>query len=388
LGTAVDQTFFGDLKPEEVLYEFDRSRIFTCRSALNEILLAYTCGEDESRELLLVVPSSLAGVADLKSGACTLRDALGQQWAWFVELSVDGQVLEAHRVEVEGMPAECLPLPGTYLYPELQPLFSVKLLGDELKPGAVPASVVRLGVDQAYRALKTLVERVLRAASVAGRPEDRLRRHYDLPTQRLAFGSLEISFGEPKSPAQFPMAGLTESDFPADQSVYDEIGSLLATGSRWLESGSEFICPQERDDMQAILSAFSTLSPPSKGPVERIEIGGRLVGHGRGLISLTRMDAQRIKRARQQIPTLEESVVANGFVRELDIDRQTFILREEIEGGRDLLKGWVADELVDDAKVALMLQNKVRVTGVRTGGEQVEIQRIDPVDDESDAPLR
>lgn len=378
VGEEVGIARFGELKPERVLYDFNGARIFTAQSGDGDCLLAYSCGETEDSDQYLVVPCSGAKIEELLRGSITLREVLGQPSAWIVNISTEGKVTRAARVAVGTLPEDALPRPNTYLYSALQPLFSVKLLGEDLIPGRVPASVVKSGIDHAYRALKVLVERALKASGAQGRPEERMRRHYDLPTQRLAFGSFEIAFGAPLGHDD-TVDSLADTDGSQDEIVQGRVSRLIDVGAEWLRSGALTNWEGDREDFGAVLNALSSLAPPSKGIIQKVEVGGTLVSKGVTKLVLTRTETRSIKKALQSWPSAEETVVEKGFIRELDLDKQTFTLRSQPDGGADLLRGWVADELIDDVSAAFLQITLVRIVGVRSGGDQVEVQRIEPM---------
>ena len=377
-GEEVGIARFGELKPERVLYDFSGARIFTAHSPDGDCLLAYSFGETDDSDQYLVVPCSDAKIDELLRGSITLREVLGQPWAWIVYVSTEGEVTRAERIAVGTLPEDALPRPNTYLYSGLQPLFSVKLLGEDLIPGKIPASVVKSGIDHAYRALKVLVERALKASGAQGRPEERMRRHYDLPTQRLAFGSFEIAFGAPLGHDN-TVDSLADTDGSQDEIVQGRVSRLIDVGAEWLRSGALTNWEGDRADLGAVLNALSNLAPPSKGIIQKVEVGGRLVSKGVTKLVLTRTETRSIKKALQSWPSAEETVVEKGFIRELDLDKQTFMLRSQPDGGTDLLRGWVADELIDDVSAAFLQITLVRIVGVRSGGDQVEVQRIEPM---------
>ncbi len=373
----------GHFVPEKILYEFDGPRVFTMRTLDGEMLFAYSYSDLEASQLFLIVPFSEDQLKDLTLGRSTLLEALAQPWIWIAQISLRGEVLDVNSVLIDELPAGTLPKSGVYLYPDLQPLFSVKLLGKELTAERVPASVVKSGVDHAYKALKVLVERALRVTGAHGRPEDRFRRHYDLPTQRLAFGSFEIAFGAPVPDQQYAVDFDEGSPSDADAAVQKQISELLEKGATWLTEGlsPERLGADEvsRDDYHAILSALSSLAPPSKGLVERVEVSGNFRHNSSSVISLTRSDTVQIKKCLQTVPPAEVTVIKEGYVRELDLDLQSFTLRSH-DGGMTLLTGWVADDLVADVQAAFTSGRQVRVIGTQTLANACEIQKIEPVD--------
>src|SRR5690606_28519920 len=104
---------------------------------------------------------------------------------------------DAWSVAFDEIPDEILPVPGTMLWPHLEPGLCVKLDGEEIREGSIPASVLLQAAEIASKAFKPIFEWAARDLREFkdGRPPNWLRDLYGLPTQRLAFGSLEVAFG-------------------------------------------------------------------------------------------------------------------------------------------------------------------------------------------------
>lgn len=109
------KNILGNLTPEEVLYDFDGPRIFTCRTPNQELLLAFLYDLHDSNHLYMVVPTNRTRIESLKSGKLSLREALEQPWIWQVEVR-DGNILLATKVELETLPEDVLPNPGVLLW--------------------------------------------------------------------------------------------------------------------------------------------------------------------------------------------------------------------------------------------------------------------------------
>jgi hypothetical protein len=381
-GKTVDPALFGAMKPLEILYDAGGQQIFTFLLSNDECVLAYQCWEEVDSVLFLVVPAKEATGEQLRSGSLTVREALYQPWAWIVQRDSEGNVVAAKAVAVDSLPSEALPRPGVYLWPDLQPLFQMRMLGSTLRPGTIPASVIKSGFERAYGALRTLVTSALDMHSASGRPEDWVRRFYDLPTQRLAFGSLEIAFSKPQSPQPLTLDALTGAIELDDAEIERRMSQLLAKGLDWIEVGDTRLPGEFPLEQEAILEALSQLSPPQKGAIESVEISGQLVNRSR---VLSRQATAKIRVARALLPRSEHFVDETGFIRELDLDLKTFTLRTAAIGGQDILSGWVPDALLDDAFEAMVAAYKVRVRGRSYGIGQpathgvIEVSTLEPV---------
>lgn len=113
--------FFGSFVPEEVLYDFDGPRIFAVSSAHGDRLLVYQCDEDENASRFVVVPCDTARVDALKTGRCSVRNALAQPWTWLVDQPHGQPVLAAWRALLTSVPAKLLPGDCVMLSPTMAP---------------------------------------------------------------------------------------------------------------------------------------------------------------------------------------------------------------------------------------------------------------------------
>jgi hypothetical protein len=325
------------IAPVEVLYEFDGPRIFSLSSRSGDLLLAYLCDEAPDRLNFLLAPSSTGSIERLRTGQLGVRDALDQAWIWVVSCDRQWRIIGAKISSFDALPESALPKEGTPLLPEHIPLLVTKQIGPLLTPGRIPVSVIRRAVDGASGAIKALLEGTGFLGGI-GRPDERYRKIYDLPVQRIAFGSLEVSFALP--PDEVLAAFRSGNGLTVDQ-----IANALQEGLRWLVTGDNSIeaTPQNR----AILAALDKLSPPIHGDVTEVEISGLLLGLDTPRAVLTKESTRKIRRALGQIPSDLEPVVSVGYVREFDKDRGTFTLRNAL--GADIERFELGEDLFDDA---------------------------------------
>jgi hypothetical protein len=306
------------LTPEEVIDDIDGPRLFTVRSADGLLLLAYQCGEDRETERFLLVPASEYLISSIKSGTISIRDALAPQaWAWIVDRDRRGEIGAPAIVDVPRLPEKALPRPGVFLHRQPDPLLRIRMVGATLGPTRVPSSVVRRAIDGATGAVKVLVSHVLDTRRVTGRPADWFRRYYDLPTLGFAFKSFEVSFGTPESAAQAS---------PIDADVADDVRRLFKIGLEWAAESSNFDFSDEPDWI-AITEALAKLTPPRKGVIERVEIGGALSGSARKPVILTRETTEKISYARKHLANDRRKKIYQGVAREFDKDKMAFALR-------------------------------------------------------------
>jgi hypothetical protein len=135
-GKTIDVGRFSPFDPDEILYEFDGPRIFTLRDCDGELNLAYWSDEDESGTRYVVVPTSVKILERLRQGVLSVFDALNQPRCWVCDVSMDGSPSGCSLVDFEAIPSDALPAQGTMIWPSLEPLLTLRAVGDEIVPGA------------------------------------------------------------------------------------------------------------------------------------------------------------------------------------------------------------------------------------------------------------
>jgi len=355
------------LRPERVLDFYDEPRLFTVRTPEGFLLLAYQCGSDSEVDRFLLVPASEGFLAEIESNLVPLREALlAQPWAWLIDRTHNGRLSPPSAVDPQVLPSGALPRSGTRLLPDTSDpnvLLRLKMIGEDLRSGHVPASVVRRAVDGATNAMKTLVRYALGASVAPGRPSDNYRRYYDLPALHFAFHSFEIAFGAPDVPPQL----IDEID------VMNRVRPLLTRGLSWAgapESPSlslDSSLPQSNAEWTAIVTALSKLAPPQKGAVREVEVSGLLAGTKNRPVRLTRAATRRISEARRHVNLDVRSHTEIGYIREFDKDRLTFILRTAT--GETVRAVELSEDQYEDALVAFETDRMVTIVTAETIGE-------------------
>ena len=135
--------------------------------------------------------------------------------------------------------------------------------------------------------------------------------------------SFEIAFGRPRD----RLPGI-------DEEVFAEMGRLLERGLKAVRANNDGFQPIEGLDTDQTIQLFEViraLTPPTRGDVERVEIGGEMVGELSGSRVLTRDDrvrsVQRIKASRKA-PRKESPFRVSGVIEEADQGNFCFTLRQ------------------------------------------------------------
>lgn len=365
-GEHLDQgKSFTKIEPLEVLYKLDSPMIFSIRQE-GRLLLAYMCGEAPQLSRFVVVPTSQQILNSIKDGGRSVREALEQPWCWCVDAGHDGAVHECWVTSLDDIPSSVLPALGVMLDPSLSPVFSVRVEGRSLSKTNVPASAIKRAVDGAYIALKKLSE--AHGTGTIGRPAKAWKQLFDLPTQRLALGSFEISFGEPKPDLEL-LPGIREA-----REALDSLGKNLGEALAWAVSKTT----TSPEPSQNLLEALQKLVPPTHGVIETVRIGGSILGSSSESYVLDRRISKKVRITLAQTRSGSELIkTLEGEARELDKDRLSF--RLQTAEAEDAYTCFFEEDLYDDVMDAFA-EDQTMVVSVRLqrGARQAQVIAISP----------
>lgn len=371
--------FFETLAPCEVLIELDWPLTFVVkRGALT--FIAHFADEWEDTLRYIVSPTSEETLLDLKQGECTLRTALEQPIVWVVDCDHDWEVHQQEVVVPESLPDDVLPQAGVMLYPQLQPLLNVRLSGSAVPSSLIDASLVRSTfryVQRAFTRVSKLVGRQLSANA-----DKIIADAFDLRTQRLAFGSLEVAFREPPSEI-LEGEGATEEELLATREAISLAASLLARGLSWAaddDAESRALLGNPEDDRE-LLEAVTDLLPTVRRV--KVELSGRAAI---GRMTFDYRDTRRVKRHLKNLRDRLVYVESKGQIEELDIGRLAFTLRKTAnESGEQRFS--YTEEISDDVEAAFSGRMPVVVKGTRrVGAKTVQASAVDVFENGGLAP--
>jgi hypothetical protein len=368
-GTHIEKKLFGDLSPVEVLFEFGEPLTFVCRDRDGQTLLAHSlCGETKLTRYLLSI-SDQRVIDDLKAGRLDLLEALRQPRCWIVDFGPSWHIEDLWQIPFDKVPRDLLPHPGAMLTPDLDPLLRLRLVGSGVGPGKTSASDVRIAAQAAESSLRGLARIALAAQKRTGRPAREVRFYSNPPYQYSRAASFEIAFGRPRE----------QTILPQDEEVFHEMGRLLELGLEVIHAELGDSTPAkglEPEEEIQLLEAIKALTPPTRGGIDRIEVGGRLVEQLEKATILTREDrrkvVERVKTTRKA-PRKEELFVVTGVAEEADQGTSTFTLRElepvvvPVVGAVAEIRFAFEDHLFDAVLDAFNSQERVVVVGERIG---------------------
>jgi len=373
----------GKLTPKEVLYDFDGPCIFTAETAFGTLVLAYLAEdlEEERRLRYIVSTTSPATIEDMKRGALSVREALRRGSVWIVDFDYALDPKDAWSIAFDEIPDDILPVPGTMLWPHLEPGLCVKLDGEDIREGSIPASVFLQAAEIAAKAFKPIFEWAARDLREFkdGRPPNWLRDLYGLPTQRVAFGSLEVAFGRVDVGSRQTQLAFPEI-LPTVVEIQEAAWEAVREGLQWAIGGESLPAEHDTDKWLAILESLKRIAPPSTGAVSNVHVSGNLVGRTDRPITLSRRSTKRIRDALTDLKRRQpgELRLFKGRVRELDLDQLTMILRG-VEGdpNNEVSFELEDDSLLEIARDAHYHQIEVVVAAQRTDKNIWTVARIE-----------
>ena len=230
----------------------------------------------------------------------------------------------------------------------------VHIMGPEAKwPDT--STIVLTGFLDSLRKGVTTVAEYLSTGQLTARPTDELLRACDLRIVGLRTGSLRFGVRLPEEElALFPTEG--------EASPRKALNLFLST-ARWAgsEDDEAILTETIRDDLmkRIVLNAVKSFAPRPRGEIKSLELTGRAVPQGRPIL-LSRRVSKRIDQIIDQM-SCEKAETHTGDLREIDLDKLSFILRNTAQLG-DIHCNFEQD-LISAAKQAL--DRRVKVAGIR-----------------------
>jgi hypothetical protein len=211
---------------------------------------------------------------------------------------------------------------------------TIALEGRGVSLGHTSAGLITRFVDSFRRGLQAAVE-VLEAGAAAGgrRRAPWIERACDLPLLGVAPGSVQVILGQPEADGLF-----SEEDRKTLAGAMD----ILFAGLEWAATDQPEapaaladLSPEAR---QAVLSIVTRLLPPLTGPVEQVAFE-RPTGTVPRAVRRATLDRQTRRRVREKLNRLAADrrvTDEEGVIRSVDLDTQTFVLRERPDNQPDL----------------------------------------------------
>jgi hypothetical protein len=257
---------------------------------------------------------------------------------------------------------------------------AVSLEGRGVSLGHTSAGIITRTIDTFRRCLQSVagVLHTDHQPGAVGRRAGWIERLCDLSLVGLGPGSVQAYFDLPTD------IGLFAED---DRRFLNDALTMLFDGLEWA-AGEEKPVPPSLQRLPpftrlSILGVVARLLPPQTGPVERIAYRRRSEGPTRPprRATLTRESRQRVHQEMERVAADRKFTEAEGVIRQIDLDAQTFVLRERPGNQADLPCEY-PDALADAAKE--LLDRRVKVSGLLitsrlTHRSNMEAEAIEPL---------
>jgi len=254
----------------------------------------------------------------------------------------------------------------------------MSLQGPRLRLGDTPVSLITRALETFRKGIQKLAAGVEAEAPVPsgrGRRGRWIEKVCDPPLVSVTPGSVRIELGMPDTGDLFSREG---------RRLYEHTFSLIRAGLTWVnqDDATELDTAAPSPELRkAVLSAIRSMVPAQGGPVEAVVFAGRLVG--RKSLALKKAHREKLEQAIRTPDVVRETVKQDGTMRELDLDKPRFILRQRPGGQGDLMCVYRPDM---EAEAKEYLDTKVTVSGVMgTSTGVLQVETIEPCGEDDDA---
>ncbi len=213
----------------------------------------------------------------------------------------------------------------------------IALQGDRVGLGRTSAAIVTRFTDTFRRGLQSAVELVesIKRADTGRRRERWVEDICDLSFVGVAQGSVRILLGEPNDQSLFSEENL--------ESLHKAL-DLIFQGLEWAnldskQSETHPFTQLPKETQQSLLALLTQLLPPRTGDVSSVAFKRRKSTADESApvaATLTRDSRTRIRGAIQELVSEFEFVELTGVIRSVDLDADTFVLRDRPDNEPDL----------------------------------------------------
>jgi hypothetical protein len=213
----------------------------------------------------------------------------------------------------------------------------IALQGERVGLGKTSAAVITRFTDTFRRGLQSAVELVesINRSDTGRRRERWVESICDLPFVGVAPGSVRILLGEPIDQTLFSHENR--------ESLHKAL-DLIFQGLEWadldsMQSENHPFTQLPRETQQSLLALLTQLLPPRSGDVTSVAFKRRKSAADESApvaATLTRDSRTRIRDAIQQLVSDFEFVELSGVIRSVDLDADTFVLRDRPDSEPDL----------------------------------------------------
>ncbi|MGZ5452388.1 MAG: hypothetical protein ACXW5U_31510 [Thermoanaerobaculia bacterium] len=321
-------------------------------------------------------------LARMYEAAAALREKLEATQPNVYRVMVEGPMEEIRRLQLQ-----LDEYTGLAQLKESEADLWIRIEGEEIEWQSAPTSVLTAVLDAFRKGVQSIAEMIERG-SLSSRPTKVLKDAADMRLVALAPGSMQLGLKLPDSAET--QEGVIR-DEPVRPSVVERaLHEFLAAASWAAEESTEEMFSARIPDAhrrRIVMNAVKAVLPRKRGSVSLVEFHGRLLPD-RAPLRLTREAHARIDVSLDSLVT-EKIETHLGFLREIDLDAQTFELRKP--GDPVSVRCAFGDELLPLAKEAL--DRQVQVMGTRSQVEgrrpsSLQVTRLEIVDEDANEGSR
>jgi hypothetical protein len=213
----------------------------------------------------------------------------------------------------------------------------IALQGEHVGLGRTSAAIITRFTDTFRRGLQSAVELVesIKRADTGRRRERWIEDICDLPFVGVAHGSVRILLGEPNDQSLFSAENR--------ESLHKAL-DLIFQGLEWADLDSKQsekhpFTQLPKETQQSLLALLTQLLPPRSGDVTSVAFKRRKSAADESApvaATLTRESRTRIREAIQELVAEFEFAELTGVIRSVDLDADTFVLRDRPDNEPDL----------------------------------------------------
>jgi hypothetical protein len=263
---------------------------------------------------------------------------------------------------------------------------SFSLEGESVSLGNTSAGWITRTINTFRRSLQSVIGVLHADAGMVRRRAGWIERLCDLSLVGVGPGSVQVHLDLP--------GNIDGSSQKEERRLLADALTVLFDGLEWaaredepVPASLERLPPSQR---LSVLGVVSRLLPPQTGPVQRIAYRQRGEGPTRPprRATLTRESRQRVHREMERLAARSRFTEVEGVIRQVDLDAQTFVLRERPDRQPDLPCEY-PDALAETVKE--FLDCRVQVSGFvetsrLTHRSKLEAEAIESLADEEVKP--
>lgn len=295
---------------------------------------------------------ALDAMGDLQRALAALRREYSQSSPSAFALLAEGPLDEIRRLQLE-----IDAFTGLTVAERAQAPLWMKLVGPKARWGETPASVVTAFLDALRKGVQSIAGYELWGRTI-GRPPGELQSACDLEIALFAPGSFEVGVRLPE-PSQ---GQLVQDQYrAAAKSALD--GFLIVAGWASLEQPDPILLAHAFPDFgkrRLALRAVKPFVPRRQGGIDFVELYGAMLDNA-SPIHLAPESADRIA-SELEAAVAEHEESHEGDIREMDLDKRTFRLRNVLDVGE--VRCQFPEDLASQATD--LLGKRVRLIGTRT----------------------